>query len=400
MWELVRANRQRSTLLVIAMAVLLAALGYVIGDTFFEGQPWAGVGIAVGVWAVMWLITFSAGDSMLLSLARARPIEKQHHPVLHNVVEEMCIAAGLPQMPAIYIIDDPAPNAFATGRDPRRAAVAVTSGLLERLNRDELQGVIAHELAHIKNRDVLYMTTLTIMVGTIAILAAMGRRMFLFRGGGRRRTSSGSGGGQAELIVAAVALLLMILAPLIAQLLYFASSRRREYIADGCSALFTRYPEGLASALEKISHSPRRLATANEATAPLYIVNPLKVTSAGLADLTATHPPISQRVKILRSMGGQAGLASYDQAFRQVTGRPVGVVPRSHRDGEAAAARAAQSEPGSRIERVRGATDALWRLNDFAFLTCACGTTLKVPPELKGRALTCPHCGTRHAAGA
>jgi heat shock protein HtpX len=397
MWELVRANRRRSTLLVILMAVILAALGYVFGEYLLEGQGWAGLAIALAIWAVMTLITYSAGDSALLSLAQARRIEKQHHPVLFNVVEEMCIAAGIAKMPAIYIIDDPAPNAFATGRDTERASIAVTSGLLERLNRDELQGVVAHELAHVKNRDVLYMTTLTIMVGTIAILAGMARRMLWFRGG-RRRTSSG-GGGQAELIIAVVAIALMILAPIIAQLLYFASSRRREYIADGCSALFTRYPEGLASALEKISASPHKLATANEATAPLYIVNPLKVTKMGLADLTATHPPISQRIKILRSMAGHAGLSNYDEAYRTVTGRAVGVVPHSQQDGLVEKARAAaRSEQESRRERVRGATDALWQLNNFAFVPCACGTTMKVPPELRGQKLTCPHCGVEHTA--
>lgn len=397
MWELVRANRQRSTLLVIFMAVLLAALGYVFGEYFLEGEGWAGMAIALAIWAVLTLITFSAGDSALLSLAGARRIEKANHPVLYNVVEEMCIAAGISKLPAIYIIDDPAPNAFATGRDTERASVAVTSGLLERLNRDELQGVIAHELAHVKNRDVLYMTTLTIMVGTIAILAAMGRRMLWFRGG-RRRTSSGSGGGQAELIIAVVAIALMIIAPLVAQLLYFASSRRREYVADGCSALFTRYPEGLASALEKISASPLKLGTANEATAPLYIVNPMKVTKLGLADLTATHPPISQRIKILRSMAGNAGLANYDEAYRKVTGRAVGVVPRSQQDGLVEKAREAAAAGEDRRERVRGATDALWQLNSFAFIPCACGTTLKVPPEMKGQTIACPHCGTPHLA--
>ncbi|MBM3318133.1 MAG: M48 family metallopeptidase [Candidatus Eisenbacteria bacterium] len=395
MWELVRANQRRSRLIVIGMALLLAAMGYLLGDSFLEGQGGAGLAIALAVWGVLWLITVSAGDSMLLSIARARPIEKRHHPVLYNVVEEMTIAAGLPAMPSVYIIDDPAPNAFATGRDPRRAAVAVTSGLLERLDRDELQGVIAHELAHIKNRDVLYMTTLIVMVGTIGILASMGRRLFLFRGGGRRRTSS-AGGGQAALLLAAIALLLMILAPLIARLLYFASSRRREYVADGCAALFTRYPAGLASALEKISLSPRRLAAANEVTAPLYIVNPLSVTRAGLADLTSTHPPLSRRIKILRSMAGQAGLTNYDEAYRKVTGRAVGVVPRSHQDGRVAEARAAAPEAGDPRARVRGATDALWRLQNFAFIPCVCGTTLKVPPEFRGPALRCPHCGREH----
>lgn len=395
MWELVRANRRRSTLVVIGMVLLLAAMGYAIGEYALEGAGPAGVLVGVAVWGILALITFTSGDSMLLSLSKARRIEKEHHPVLYNVVEEMCIASGIAKLPAIYIIDDPAPNAFAVGREPNRASVAVTSGLLENLNRDELQGVIAHELGHIKNRDVLYMTTLTVMVGTIAILAAMARRTFFFRGGSRRRTSSDRGGGQAELILLAVAVLLMILAPIISQLLYFAASRRREYLADGCSALFTRYPEGLASALEKISTSPHRLATANEATAPMFLVNPLKVTKVGLSDLTSTHPPISERIRILRAMGGEAGLTRYDQAFRRVTGRPVGVVPRSHQDGLSAKARAAAPSE-DHPQRVRTTTDALWQLNGYAFLTCDCGTQIKAPPAYKGQTIACPHCGRPH----
>jgi len=399
MWELVRANQRRSTMLVIAMAFVLAALGYAIGHLFLSGEGWSGLALAVILWAVLAAVTYASGDSIVLALSRARRIEKQHHPVLYNIVEEMTIAAGLPQMPAIYIIDDPAPNAFATGRTPQKAAVAVTAGLLETLSRDELQGVIAHELAHIKNRDVLYMTTLTVMVGTIVILAAVARHMIWF-GGGRRRTSRRSGGGgQAEVFIAIAAVVLMILAPLIARLLYFAASRRREYVADGCAALFTRYPEGLASALEKISRTTRsKLAAANEATAPMYLVNPLKVSKAGLANLSATHPPIEERIRILRSMGGEAGLSRYDSAYRQITGRAVGVVPASHRDGQVTRARAAaRREEADRRQRVRQATDALWQLNDFIFVPCACGTKLKVPPELRGRSLACPHCGREHA---
>ncbi len=408
MWELVRANRQRATMIVVAMVLLLAALGFAFGEYVAEGAGLVGLFVAVCVWAVLALITFTSGDSVLLSLAKARRIDKEHHPVLYNVVEEMCIASGLAKMPAIYIIDDPAPNAFAVGREPERASVAVTSGLLETLNRDELQGVVAHELAHIKNRDVLYMTTLTVMVGSITLLAAVARRMLFARGGSRRRTSTGRGGGQAEIIIIAVAIVLMILAPLIAQLLYFAASRRREYLADGCSALFTRYPEGLASALEKISRSTRRLATANAATAPMFLVNPLKVTKVGLSDLTSTHPPISQRIKILRAMGGEAGLTRYDQAFRQVTGRPVGVVPRSHQDGLVAKARAAAAaeaalgvagEAADRRQRIRTTTNALWQLNGYEFVACDCGTQLKAPPVYKGQTIACPHCGTPHMLG-
>jgi heat shock protein HtpX len=235
-----------------------------------------------------------------------------------------------------------------------------------------------------------------VMMGTIVLLADVGARAF-FWGGGRRRTSSRSD-GQAQLIILMVAMVLMILAPLVAQLIYLAISRRREYLADASSALYTRYPEGLASALEKISHSATKLSVATRATAPMYIVNPLEVSRRGLADLSSTHPPISERIRILRSMGAGAGLQHYDEAFRKVTGRAVGVVPFGALTSAKQAPAAAPGSPdtGSRLERVRQTTDMLWRLNQYLFIPCACGTTLKFPPAYLGREMACPHCGTIH----
>jgi heat shock protein HtpX len=235
-----------------------------------------------------------------------------------------------------------------------------------------------------------------VMMGAIVLLADVGGRTF-FWGGGRRRTSS-RGGGQEQVIILVVAIALMILAPLIAQLIYLALSRRREYLADASSALYTRYPEGLASALEKISHSTAKLAVATRATAPMYIVNPLGVSARGLADLTSTHPPLSERIRILRSMGAGAGLRHYEEAFKKVTGRAVGVVPFGALASaeHPPAAPLAATDSGSRLERVRQTTDMLWRLNSYAFVPCACGTTLKFPPAYVGREMACPHCGTIH----
>jgi heat shock protein HtpX len=412
MWEMIRANQRRSVIMVISMGLLLAAVGYAFGLLFLDGSSFGGLALALVLWAILALVARSSGDSVLLSMAGAHRIEKQHHPVLYNVVEEMSVASGITPMPAVYIIDDPAPNAFATGRDPRNAAVAVTTGLLETLDRNELQGVIAHELGHIKNRDVLFMTRLVVMVGGVVILAELGRRMLWFGGGGRRRTSSRGGGDQAGAILAIVAIVLMILAPIVAQLLYFAASRKREYLADASSAVFTRYPEGLASALEKISRTSLRLRTANSATAPLYIINPLKVSKMGLSDLTSTHPATSERIRILRLMAGNAGFARYNEAFRQVTGRPVGVIP----SGEIASAAdvpvavppvapvgAAAAMPALADDhqaRVRASSNAMWRVHGYAFIPCECGATLKVPPDFPERAVTCPRCGTAHEVAA
>jgi heat shock protein HtpX len=397
MFELIRANRRRAAIFVALMALLLMVVGYAVGELTSPGAGVGGVAVALVVWLVMTLVSYFNGDRIVLGMSRARKIRKQDHPVLWNVVEEMCIASGLSTMPEVYIIDQDAPNAFATGRKPERSAVAVTAGLLERLDRDELQGVIAHELAHVKNRDVLYMTMVGIMMGTIVILADVAVRM-LFYGGGRRRTSSREGGG-GQAVIMIVALVAVILAPFLAQLMYFALSRRREYLADACSAQYTRYPEGLASALEKISRSTAALPTANRATAPMYIVNPLSVTKKGLSNLSSTHPPLSKRVEILRSLAGaRLSLKRYDEAYRKATGRAVGVVPRGSRAAleEVEARRAATPDPRNHLERVREVTDALWHLQSFVFIACACGTRLKVPPRYAGRKVPCPHCGTEH----
>jgi heat shock protein HtpX len=266
MWEQIRSNQIRSALLVAGMGVLLLLLGYVLGLYFFNNAV-SGMIIALVVWGIMYLIAYFQGESILLSVSGARKITRDDHPRLYNIVEEMKIACGLPKMPDIYIIDDPAPNAFATGRSPERASVAVTSGLLQRLNRDELQGVIGHEMAHIKNRDVMLMSVAGIILGTIVILAWYATRVLFFSGvSGGRRSSKSSGGGQV--IILAVGIVLMILAPIAAQLLYFAISRKREYLADASSALYTRYPEGLASALEKIAASTDQLKKGQQGHGP------------------------------------------------------------------------------------------------------------------------------------
>ncbi len=396
MWELVRANQRRAAILVAVLAGLLLAVGYALGELAGEGGGFLGIALAGLVWIVLTLISYFAGDRIVLAASRARRIRKEDHPVLWNVVEEMSIAAGLAKVPEIYILDEAAPNAFATGRSPERAAVVVTAGLLERLDRDELQGVIAHELAHVKNRDVLYMTLVGVMLGAIVILADLGTRALFY--GGWRRTSRADRSGAAQAVVVVVALLLIVLAPIVGRLVYLAVSRRREYLADASSALFTRYPEGLARALEKIAAAAIPLRAANRATAPMFIVNPLKVTAKGLADLTSTHPPTSERVRILRSLGGRLSLEGYDEAFRKVTGRPVGVVPAAALAALAPVPARAGSPPDPRpsIERVRETTDALWRLQDYAFISCPCGTSIKVPPAHGGKEVACPHCGRRH----
>jgi heat shock protein HtpX len=381
------------------MAVVLVLLGIVIGMAFFGAEGgFFGLIIATAIWLVLTLISFSSGDQILLAASKAKPVTHDVHPQLFNIVEEMKIAAGLPAMPKIYIINDPAPNAFATGRSPKTASVAVTAGLLARLNRDELQGVIAHEISHIVHRDILFITLAGIMLGSIVLLSQVFLRgMFYSSMGSRRRYSSGGkGGGQAQLVMMIVAIVAAILAPIMAYLLYFALSQRREYLADAGGARLTRYPEGLASALEKIANDPSpQLASVNKVTAPMYIANPFKKKKQRkLSDLTSTHPPISERIKILRNMSQGASFKNYSDAFTNVTHKKT-VVPVAALTKEDIALREAdvKAKKEQRKEsQMRQVGDIMRRVNQFIFLTCACGLKLKIPPNFKSKNVKCPRC--------
>ena len=396
MWEQIRSNQIRSVVLTIGMGVLLILIGYFLGAAFDSAV--AGLVIAILVWVILSLVAYFQGDSILLSMSRAKKIKPDDHPRLYNVVEEMKIASGLEKMPDVYIIDDPALNAFATGRDPSRASVAITSGLLQKLNRDELQGVIAHEISHIKNRDVLLMAMCSVMLGTIVLLAWYGSRFLIFGGAGSRRSSSRGGGGQGQIIILIVALVFMILAPIFAQLIYFAISRKREYLADASGALYTRYPEGLASALEKIGASTGQLKSANKATAPMYISNPFRRKGMKASDLSSTHPPISERIRILRAMAG-ASFNDYDQVYRQVHGGK-GVIPAASLTAETVpiATLKLEGEAGqpNEIQRARETSDLMWRRSNYKAITCDCGAKLRVPPNFKEPQIKCPHCGRTH----
>ncbi len=297
----IAVNRRNSLFLITVFLAFVAAFGYVIGYAWIGDPTGAlfGLGLAFVVGIVSGLATYYGGDRMVLAASRAKEITHEDAPVLFNVVEEMSIAAGLP-MPKVYIIDDSAPNAFATGRDPEHASVAVTSGLLKKLDRDELQGVIAHEMSHVGNFDIRYAMLVGVLVGTTVFISDFFLRGLWFGGGrGGRR---GGGGGQAQIIMLIVAILLAILAPLFARLLQLSISRQREYLADASAVRLTRNPKGLADALQKISGDREVLEAANRATAHLYIVNPIKKFEKRAKGLFSTHPPIEERIKILRAM--------------------------------------------------------------------------------------------------
>ena len=396
MWELIRANRRKSITLFLGMGLCLMLLGYAIGAIF---DPMAGglIGLAaaVAIWLVQALVAYAYGGEILLAVSGAQEVSHEVHPQLFNVVEEMKIAANLPVMPKVYIIPDPALNAFATGIKPQHCAIAVTAGLLSRLNRDELQGVIAHEMAHIANRDVLFMTMAGIMLGSMVLISEVFLRGMFYRGGCSRRYSSGSsgkGGGAAIMLI--VALVVAILAPILANLLYLAISRKREYLADASAVRFTRYPEGLASALEEIGNSHVKLASVNKVTAPIYISNPLGKRS--FSALSSTHPPLAARIKILRGISQTFNLATYQKLYAQVQGKAEKLIPPSGltetqllplRKGRAAGRRKMSKKKG-----MREVGDLMRAVNQYAFLACACGLQIKVPPDFKKQTVRCPRC--------
>jgi heat shock protein HtpX len=395
------------------MAAVLLLLGYLIGillegylsgprDPYgprepaaaFNGGLW-GLVFAAGIWAFLTMLSLAGGDRVLLASSSARRVGHDDFPQLFNIVEEMKIAAGLPAMPKVYVIPDPAPNAFAAGRNPKNACVAVTAGLLAILNRDELQGVVAHEISHILHRDILFVTLAGIMLGSIVLVSQVFLRGTFYGAMYGRRRRYSSGGGQGQVVLMAIALLCAILAPIMAQLLYFALSRKREYLADAGAARLTRYPEGLAGALEKIASDPSpQLAYANQATAPMYIANPFKK-GAKLSDLTSTHPPISERIRILRGMTAGASLRDYSEAFKRTT-KKLSVVPAAAVTKEAIALReAADRGKRRRIaeKQQRRIADIMRMANGFLFAACSCGLKFKVPPNFKAKQVRCPRCG-------
>jgi len=388
MWEQIRANKRNSVFLITGLALLLVGLGYGIGMAVAGPYAHLGIIVAVVLWLILFLAAVYGGRDILLMSAHAREIQHDDHPQLFNVVEEMTIAAGLPKRPKVYIIDSDSPNAFAVGT-PENSAVAITSGLLMKLKRDEVQGVIAHEIGHIHNQDTRFMTVAGVMVAAIVIIADIFVRGMFYSGAGRRR-SSGRGGGQAQAVLMLVAIVFAILAPILAQLLYLACSRRREYLADACAARFTRYPEGLASALEKIAGGAAKMSDVSRATAPMYIVNPLKGSSAH--SLFSTHPPTSERVRILRSMAGGTGYGAYEAAFSKVSGdHLIGKQSLSGADAPGVRAPSPKSEQDD-LAAAREVVDILHRMDGLIFLPCVCGLKIKVPEGYKNNKVKCPSC--------
>lgn len=297
MYKQISANKRKSFFLIAIFVIFVIFLGWLFGQ--FTGDSYGALTMALIISLLMALISFYSGDKVALWTAGAKgPIQKNDNPYVYRMVENLCLTAGLP-LPKIYLIPDSAPNAFATGRDPKHAAIALTTGLVEKLENEELEGVIAHELSHIKNYDIRLMMIVIVLVGIVALLADWLLRFRFF--GGRR--DDRDGGGQIGAILLLIGLVLAVLSPLIAKLIQLAVSRKREFLADADGSLLTRYPEGLARALEKISNFKEPMRRANDATAHLYIANPFGgKTKNFFHKLFSTHPPVEERIKNLRSM--------------------------------------------------------------------------------------------------
>ncbi len=293
----ISSNKTKTWFIIILFIAFITTIVYAYAKASGEGAL-SYAGFALIISGIMSFGSYFYSDKLILGMSGARQISMKDNPLVYRTVENLCIAEGLP-MPRIYIIQDSAPNAFATGRDPKNAVVCVTTGLLEKLNKVELEGVIAHELSHIKNFDIRLMSIIVILVGFVALLADIFMRSLWYGG---RRQSRGRGNGQSIFLL--IGIILALLSPLIATLIQLAVSRKREFLADAAGVLITRYPEGLASALEKIGKDKEALEVANNATAHLYISNPFKdkITGNWFANLFNTHPPIEERVRILRSM--------------------------------------------------------------------------------------------------
>jgi heat shock protein HtpX len=311
----IAANRRNSFLLALAVVVILAALGFSIGYAL-TGESAGALGttaIAVAIGTLASLGSYFAGDQLVLTASGAKEVDEASAPQLFNVVREMTLAANVP-MPRVYVIDDTAPNAFATGRDPRHASLAITTGLLQKLDREELQGVIGHEMSHIRNLDIRFSLIVGVLVGSIALLSDFFLRWTWWGGGPRSRSDREGGGGAFQAVMMVVAIVLAVLAPIAARLVQLAVSRQREYLADASSVDLTRNPAGIERALAKIAADTEVLEVANRATQHLYFTNPIKKFEARSANLFSTHPAIVDRINRLRQLTGERPLVAAEVA--------------------------------------------------------------------------------------
>ena len=396
MWELIRINKRKSLFVLILMFILMVSLSGAIGAGLYSvdwvsGMLW-GAFIGVILWAIQAAVAYFAGDDIVLHFNMAVVVTPESYPQLYNIVEEMKIAAGLSVMPEIYIVQSTGLNAFATGIRPEKTAICVTSGLIENLTRDELQGVIAHEMSHILNRDVLFMTFAGVMLGTITMLSnVMLKGTILSNSENRRsRKKGGFSGGHPAVIL--IVLLFAIVAPILARIFYFTISKKREYLADASAARLTRYPIGLASALQKIAkHSS--VDFVSKITAPMFIVNP-HFTGGDEDSLfsASTHPPIYKRIAILTQLqqGGTVSLENYQRIYEKEL-ETSGLFSKTTLNSDKS--ESVRAERADKItESRKDIADVILANTGFKIVTCECGLKIKLPPSDLRMKIVCPRC--------
>ena len=396
MWELIRINKRKSLFVLILMFILMVSFSGAVGagfypDNYITGMLW-GAFIGVILWAIQAAVAYFAGDDIVLHFNMAVVVTPESYPQLYNIVEEMKIAAGLAVMPEIYIIESPGLNAFATGIRSEKTAICVTRGLVENLNRDEIQGVIAHEMSHILNRDVLFMTFAGVMLGTITMLSHVMLRGTAFANSNNRRSRKKGGLPGGHPIVILIILLFAIVAPILARIFYFTISKKREYLADASAARLTRYPIGLASALEKIAkHSS--VDFVSKITAPMFIVNP-HFTGGDEDSLfsASTHPPIYKRIAILTQLqhGGKVSLENYQKLYEKELSTSGLFSKTTLNSDKSEAVRAESTEKFT--ESRTDVADIILANTGFKIVTCECGLKIKLPPSDLRMKVVCPRC--------
>lgn len=396
MWELIRINKRKSLFVLILMFILMVSLSGAVGAGFYsadwvKGMLWGAL-IGVLLWAIQSAVAYFAGDDIVLHFNMAVVVTPESYPQLYNIVEEMKIAAGLSVMPEIYIIESPGMNAFATGIRQEKTAICVTRGLVENLNRDEIQGVIAHEMSHILNRDVLFMTFAGVMLGTITMLSNVMLRGTVAANSSNRRSRKKGGFSGGHPVMILVLLLFAIVAPVLARIFYFTISKKREYLADASAARLTRYPVGLASALEKIAKQSY-VDFVSKITAPMFIVNPH---FAGVDEdslfSASTHPPIYKRIAILTQLqhGGRVSLENYQKLYEKELSTSGLFSKTALESDKSEAVRAESTEKFT--ESRTDVADIILANTGFKIVTCECGLKIKLPPSDLRMKVVCPRC--------
>ena len=435
MWTQIQKNRRNCFLVIWIIFVVMILLGGFVGALYsyffhentdiplsvflnwqnfdaYSETMFIGIAISLFIWLFLLFIALIDGKRIILALNWAYKLPSDTHRILRNIVEEMTIAAGLPKVPDIYVIDAAMPNSFSTGMSPKDSAIVVTTGLLTNLDRDELQGVIAHEIAHIANRDTSFMLIAGAMLGTITIITHFGLKM-IFGHTMTRRNPIGNN-FKLKFLIIALTLLLMVFSPIMARILYLFISQKKEYLADACAVQYTRYPHALATALVKISTSVFVLRDADKLTSSMYIVHPLdleveqKEAFSMFKNVFRTHPPTEKRIEVLEKMTC-ADFNAYVEAFKQTSHKRRVIIdkrdlynvkrleikkPERNYETDVKGRHIYLSTAiADMAERKREAEDIVWKAKNYIFKECDCGTKLKFPQSYKGQKISCPHCG-------